>query len=139
MLYPFKKGGELTEEEYKKQIYMMDDFNGAITRRASKLSEKDFQTIDIDFYQLERLGAGEFGSVYKYASEIGEEFVLKKINIPEILKKEINQKAFENGIYTEIIVNRIMKDDNIIYAKNAFKTKKGEYCILFERMERTLQ
>jgi len=139
MLYPFKKGGELTEEEYKKQIYMMDDFNGAITRRASKLSEKDFQTIDIDFYQLERLGAGEFGSVYKYASEIGEEFVLKKINIPEILKKEINQKAFENGIYTEIIVNRIMKDDNIIYAKNAFKTKKGEYCILFEKMERTLQ
>ena len=36
-------------------------------------------------------------------------------------------------------MNQKMKDDNIIYAKDAFKTRKGEYCILFEKMERTLQ
>ena len=44
----------------------------------------------------------------------------------------------EKGIISEIVINQMMNDDNIIKAFDAFKTPEGDYCILFEQMERTL-
>lgn len=104
--------------------------------------------MDIDVSKLKLLGKGNFGAVYLFKDNMQKEHVLKSVDVEAMLlakgiKIDIasaeTRERIEKGIISEVVINRVMTDDNIIWAEDCFKTKDGKYCIVFEKMERTLE
>jgi len=57
----------------------------------------------------------------------------------EDLKTKEGKIKIENNIVQEVCVNRMLNDENVIWAIDYFVTPENEYCILLEKMDKTLQ
>ena len=79
-----------------------------------------------------------------YEDVNGKEHVLKTVEIEKMLTEEDKktkniEEIIKKGIIGEVVINRVMNDENIIRAEDCFITPEGQYCIVFEKMERTLE
>ena len=55
------------------------------------------------------------------------------------MSEEKRRKLIKTGIINEFYVNKVMNDANVLKAKDYFISNEGEYCISFEKMDRTLE
>ena len=80
MLNNLEDKKEMSEDEYEHHIGMIFEFNEEVKQRTKKKFKQQFKTVNyLDFDNLEILGRGTFGTVYRYNSTKGFQFVLKRI------------------------------------------------------------
>lgn len=108
----------ISSEEFEKLVELFNELNNKLQMITTEKEKIQLKVREIDFTKMKELGEGHFGKVFLDES-VGEETeVIKVLKIPE--EKKDHKKQIKTGIINEFYVNRVMRDDNIILAKDYF-------------------
>ena len=74
------------EKQFNDIGYVVNKMNAILQAQVdNEIANCEVKVKDVDLTKLTKLGEGNFGSVYQYEDEEGKKFVLKALNLDELL------------------------------------------------------